>query len=87
MRVTADVPVVKRAWLDACEQQQAQVPMDPHRAGPFTGLVVCSTNFNMAQRNDAEAAVLKGDGAFAAELQKGVCTHLVCGRAEGQKYK
>jgi len=87
VRVTADVPVVTRAWLDACAQQQAQVPVDAHRAGPFTGLVVCTTNFNLAQRQDAEVLVKQGGGAFSPELQKGVCTHLVCGKPDGQKYK
>jgi hypothetical protein len=61
--------------------------MDPFLAGPFRGLVVSSTNFNLAQRQDVEAAVARGGGAFSPELQKGVCTHLVCGRPEGQKYK
>lgn len=61
--------------------------MDPHRAGPFTGLVVSTTNFNLPQRQDVEAVVVKGGGTFSPELQKGVCTHLVCGKAEGPKYR
>jgi hypothetical protein len=149
MRATGQVPVVTRAWLEACEQAQAQVgrlgrgggriwrriagpgrraepcrarmarrpppqqprkgrargrahasaaaarplrsgpqvPMDPHLAGPFSGLVVSSTNFNLAQRTDVEAAVARGGGTFAPELQKGVCTHLVCGKPDGPKYR
>jgi hypothetical protein len=61
--------------------------VDGHRAGPFTGLVICTTNFNMQQRQAVEAAVVQGGGVFSPELQKGVCTHLVCGKPDGPKYK
>lgn len=86
MRANHHVPAVTRAWVDACVQQRAQVPTDPHRAGPFAGLVVSTTNLPLAQRLDVEAVVSRGGGAFAAELQRGVCTHLVCGRPDGPKY-
>lgn len=68
-------------------RQNPQLPADAYRAGPFTGLVVSSTNFNLPMRQAAEASVARGGGIFTPELQKGVCTHLVCGKPEGQKFK
>jgi hypothetical protein len=47
---------------------------------------VCGTNFALSQRQQVEAAVVGGGGAFSPELQKGLCTHLVCLKPEGPKY-
>lgn len=86
MRANHHIPAVTRAWVDACVAARAQVSMEPHRAGPFAGLVVSTTNLALAQRQDVEAVVARGGGTFAAELQRGVCTHLVCGRPDGPKF-
>ncbi len=64
-----------------------QVRPDAFKLKPLHGLHISVTNYNLAQRMEAQQQVEGAGGKFSAELYKGQCTHLLVADASGKKYE
>ena len=86
------VPAATPAWLRDSAAAHAFLPLEgpdvPHgyRPPPFAGLSVCVTGHSQHARAEIESRVVAGGGAYASDLVKGVCTHLVAADTTSAKY-
>jgi hypothetical protein len=65
-----------------------QVPTEPYRLQPLSGLVISATNFgSKGDRELLQQQIEAAGGTYSAEMHKGVCSHLVCKFAKGEKYR
>ena len=86
------VPAATPAWLRDSAAAGAFLPLDGpdvpggYRPPPFAGLSVCVTGHSQDARAEIESRVVAGGGAYASDLVKGVCTHLVAADTTSAKY-
>ena len=86
------VPAATPAWLRDSAAAGAFLPLDGpdvpdgYRPPPFAGLSVCVTGHSQDARAEIESHVVAGGGAYASDLVKGVCTHLVAADTTSAKY-
>lgn len=65
-----------------------QVPTEPYRLQPLSGLVISATNFSGRGERELLQQQIEAAGAtYSAEMHKGVCSHLICKFAKGEKYR
>eukprot|EP00775_Hariotina_reticulata_P010964 gene10964-11119_t len=98
------VYAVTMGWVEACItcNKQAgtngwessrhlifkQVPTEPYRLQPLSGLVISATNFSGRGERELLQQQIEAAGAtYSAEMHKGVCSHLICKFAKGEKYR
>lgn len=80
------VPCVTLQWLTDCYSKQSALPFDPYLVPPFHGLTIVCTQIDDAERRTLKTLVEGNGGVFSNELKKGVATHLIAKKAEGEKY-
>jgi topoisomerase (DNA) II binding protein 1 len=86
------VPAATPAWLRDSVAAGAFIKLDGpdvpsgYRPPPFAGLSVCVTGHSQDERADIEKRVVAYGGAYASDLVKGVCTHLIAADTTSAKY-
>jgi hypothetical protein len=64
-----------------------QVNKEPYLLQTLTGCVISTTGFAGPIRLQIQADVERYGGNYRAELAKDKCTHLICAKPEGPKFK
>ena len=86
------VPTATPEWLRDSAAEGEFLPLDGpgvprgYRPPPFAGLSVCVTGHSQDERADIEKRVVAGGGAYASDLVKGACTHLIAADTTSAKY-
>ncbi len=81
------IPVLNMSWLKECFDKSDFVPTDSYRVGPLYGLVICSTQLPVEERDELINTVERAGGTFNKDLSEELVTHLVALSPEGNKYK
>ena len=90
-----NVTVVYPTWLDDCVKKQRRI--DPRERHPELGYchyvvpvlpmeTVCTTGFNLRDRDVIEAKVELLGGRYAYDMEEETCTLLIAKKAAGNKY-
>lgn len=64
-----------------------QVCKEPYLLKPLTGCIISTTGFAGPVRLQVQADIERNGGTYQAELVKDRCTHLICAKPEGAKFK
>ena len=81
------IPVLNMSWLKECFDKSDFVPTDSYHVGPLHGLVICSTQLPVEERDELINTVERAGGTFSKDLSEELVTHLVALAPEGNKYK
>lgn len=79
-------PVLMSSWLRQCAREHRQVPHDPHRMLPLSGLKICATGIMFEDRYRVQEAAPRYGATYRADLTK-ECSHLIAQVPSGRKFE
>jgi hypothetical protein len=79
------IPIVSRAWIDACCEYELTYEYEKFPFKFFTDCVVCVTGFQLEERKEIQEMVEKNGGKFRPDLEKDVVTHLIAKQTSGNE--